>query len=126
VTRGGRPAIDVLGTRRLVTTGRLTALACETPYSLPPDSAAEGDCTPPLEFARAAGASVSASIETVIASAAAIRRLRAVDAATETPLIRSTSAGACPAQHVRRELHAALQQLAPGRRARAPGLADGG
>jgi hypothetical protein len=46
VTRGGRPGTAVLGTLRLLTTG-CGALALARPYSLPPDSGADGAWAPP-------------------------------------------------------------------------------
>ncbi len=62
VTRGGRPGTDVLGTLNRETTGCCKEVLLASPYSLPPDSGAEGDCAPPGEPAWADAASSSGAI----------------------------------------------------------------
>ncbi len=54
-TRGGLPAVAVVGTLSSLTTGRwATAVRVETPYSLPPASGADGACAPPAIRVRGA------------------------------------------------------------------------
>jgi hypothetical protein len=75
LTRGRRPGMAALGTLKLVTTGCTSELALVTPYSLPPDSGADGDAVPPTEPACAEAAN-SDSMATQLATDVAATVLR--------------------------------------------------